>query len=508
MVSFNSIPASWKIPGTSIEVDPSQAGTPTNPKYALLVGHKTNAGTAAADVPIAVGSEADAKALFGAGSMLATMFMRFFAINKSQVMFCLPVAEVSAGTAASGTITVAAAPTASGVLSLYVAGQKVTVSIGQTDTTAQVATKINSAINAAVDLPVTAAVSSAVVTLTAKWKGATGNDIRVEDSLLGINGGEALPVGLALTYSTGGFLASGTGTPDLTNAVTNIGDSPYKFVALPFTDTASLAAFGTEYGFSDSGRWGWMRQTYGQVWSAIRDTYSNLMTTGPTRNYPVIYALAIETLSASPVWEWSAAFAAQASKAFTNDPARPLQTLTLDGIMPAPRQARFNKTQLNALAGVGLAIQGTDLDGVNIGTPMLLREQSMYQRNTLGQADNAYELATTLATLDDVFTRMRQAISNRYPRCKLANDGTRFGAGQAIVTPKLIKGELIALYGELEADGLVENTTAFKANLVVVRSSTDPNAIEVLYPPDLVNQLRRLNVRAAFRLQFPAAAAA
>lgn len=232
------------------------------------------------------------------------------------------------------------------------------------------------------------------------------------------------------------------------------------------------------------------------------------MTYGPTTNDPTIYTLGIETASPTPLWEWSAIFTGRASQAISADPARPLQTLTLDGAKPAPRGARFNKSQLNTLAQNGIAIQATDIDGNTGGVPQILREQSGYQRNTLGQADNAYELATTLSTLDEVFTRLRQAISNKYPRHKLANDGTRYGAGQAIVTPKVIKGELIAQYRQMEYDGLVENGDLFKANLIVARSTTEPNTVEVSYPPDIINQLRRLNIKASFRLQFPTALAA
>ena len=508
MVDVSPIPPNWKLPGTSITVDPSQAGTPTNPKYALLVGHPTAVGLAARDVPIACGTQADANALFGVGSMLARMFAKHFALNKSSPVFALPVAEPSAGVAATGTLTVASAPTVAGTLALYVAGQKVTVGIASADTTAQVATKIVTAITAATDLPVTASASTNAVTLTAKWKGLTGNDIRIEANYLGFYGGEFLPEGLALTFPTNNVLSGGTGTPDFTAAIANLGDTPYKFVALPFTDSGSRALWATEYGFGESGRWGWMRQSYGQIWSARRDTYSGHMTWGPSANDPVIYTLGIEPQTPSPVWEIAAAFEGVAALYLTADPARPLQTLFLSGILPAPRAFRFNKTQLNAMAQVGIAIQGTDVDGNTGGEMQLLREQSSYQRNTLGQADNAYELATTLATLDEVFTRLRQAISNKYPRHKLASNGTRFGAGQAIVTPLVIKGELVAQYRTMEADGLVENGDLFKANLIVERALSEPNTVEVLYPPDLINQLRRLNIRAAFRLQFPAALAA
>ena len=96
----------------------------------------------------------------------------------------------------------------------------------------------------------------------------------------------------------------------------------------------------------------------------------------------------------------------------------------------------------------------------------------------------------------------RQAITSKFPRCKLADDGTRFGAGQAIVTPNIIKAELVAQYRIDEFNGLVENGAAFKANLIVERDPNDPNRVNVLYPPDLINQLRVFAVLAQFRLQY------
>jgi phage tail sheath gpL-like len=503
MVSFNSIAPYWKPPGVNIEVDPSQAGTPVNLKFANLVAI-AKGGVAPMDIPVAVGTQADADYFFGPGSMAANMFRVFFTLNRSQVLFITPIAEPVAGVAATGTITVTAAPTVAGTLALYVGSKKVPVGIGSADTTAQVATKIAAAINADTTLPVTATSSTATVTVTCKWKGIDGNDIRMEVNYRTFYGGEYLPTTLALTIANSGFLTGGTGIPDFTTAIANFGDQPYKFIGLPWSDSGTYSVFDTEFGFSDSGRWGWIRQVYGQIFSARRGIYSALFSYGPTNNSPVISTLAIENTAPSPVYEWVAAYTAQAAKGFTNDPARPLQTLALTGILPARREARFNLTQLNGLATVGLAIQGTDVYSyAGSGIPMILREQSNYQRNTLGLADNAYELMTTLATLDEIFTRLRQSITNKFPRHKLANNGTRFAPGQDVVTPNIIKAELISEYAGMEFDALVENRQAFKDNLIVVRSSIEPNSVDVLYPPDLVNQLRRFNVRAQFRLQFP-----
>ena len=66
------------------------------------------------------------------------------------------------------------------------------------------------------------------------------------------------------------------------------------------------------------------------------------------------------------------------------------------------------------------------------------------------------------------------------------------------------KAELIAQYSAMEAEGLVENMAAFKAALVVERDANDPNRVNILYPPDLVNQLRVFAVLAQFRLDYAA----
>ena len=92
-----------------------------------------------------------------------------------------------------------------------------------------------------------------------------------------------------------------------------------------------------------------------------------------------------------------------------------------------------------------------------------MRETTTYQKNLYGQGDDAYELVPTLATLAALFRSQRHAITSKFPRHKLADDGTRFGAGQAIVTPKIIKAELVAQYRFDEFLGRVENAPAFKA---------------------------------------------
>ncbi|MBS7546245.1 phage tail sheath C-terminal domain-containing protein [Ancylobacter oerskovii] len=496
-VSFNEVPSNWPLPLFWAEVDPSKAGGVIISDRALLWGIKLAGGSAAVNVPVPVGSDAQGAALFGAGSMAALMLSAFRRRNTTGEVWVLPLAEPAAGVAASGTIAVTAAPTAAGTIPLYIAGQSVPVLVTASDTTAQVATKIAAAIAAKTTLPVTGVASTSTVTLTAKWKGLTGNDIRIEHSYRGTQGGEALPASLALTITA---MASGTGAPTLDTGIANLGDQEFDHQAFPFTDSASLDAFRDLI----KARWAYDRQLYGWGFSAMRGSYADLLTFLATRNDPAISVDMLEVATPTPVWEISALNAAAAAQALNADPARPLQTLLLTGALPAPAPSRFTKGERAALA-----LQGGWTHSVTNDDQIAVEASvTTYKYNSYGVEDRAYRRIETRATLTRVLRELRAIVTSEYPRHKLANDGTRFGPGQAIVTPNTIRARLVAQYRDLEDRGLVENAKAFKEALIVERDGTDPNRVNVLFPPDLVNQLVVFAVLAQFRLQYPTEAAA
>jgi phage tail sheath gpL-like len=66
----------------------------------------------------------------------------------------------------------------------------------------------------------------------------------------------------------------------------------------------------------------------------------------------------------------------------------------------------------------------------------------------------------------------------------------------------------LAAYDTLMMLGIVENKEAFNTYLIVERDGLNPNRVNVLFPPDYVNQLRVFAVLNQFRLQYPVQAAA
>ena len=88
----------------------------------------------------------------------------------------------------------------------------------------------------------------------------------------------------------------------------------------------------------------------------------------------------------------------------------------------------------------------------------------------------------------------------KYPRHKLADDGIAFAPEQPIITPNIGKAEAVAKFRQWEEQGLVENFDQFKSDLIVERNTKDPNRLDFLLRPNLVNQLYITGVQVQFLL--------
>jgi phage tail sheath gpL-like len=269
-ISFDQIPANWRMPLYWVEVDESQAGRPIVRQPGLIVGSMIAAtpappvgvvaGTAVPDVPKPIGTQSQADNEYGPGSELASMVRAWLANNFAQELWCLPVLPLAGSVAATGQIVITNIPYEAGMFNLYIAGHYVGVVVGTTDTKANVATNLSEAINEQIDLPVYATVgtgappSTETVTLRCKTPGINGNDITLQANYYGKVGGQTFPPGFTATIPP--FLSGGAGIPNFDNAISNLGEREFDYVALPNTDSNTLFDWELEYGFSDTGRWG------------------------------------------------------------------------------------------------------------------------------------------------------------------------------------------------------------------------------------------------------------
>lgn len=487
MISFDSIPINLLTPGQFVEINASRAvsGLQAMPQKILVVGQKLAAGTAPAGAPIKITSGDQGIQSFGRGSMLAAMVAAFLSANPTAEMLAYPVEDNAAGVAATRTVTLTGPATAAGTLNLYVAGQRVQVAVASAAAATVVATALAAAVNANLDLPVTATAAAAVVTLTARHKGELGSDIDVRANY---REGEITPAGLIVTIAAG---VAGSGNPDLSTLFAAIGDAKIIGFVLPYTDTANLAVFEAEL----LSRWGPLRMIEAMAYGFKSGTHGVLTALGAARNSPFSSIGGLKG-SPTPPWTIAAAYAGVVTYHGAIDPARPFQTLLVPGVL-APAQAdRFTRAERNLQLQDGVSTFTIDAGG-NV---LVERSITTYQTNAFGLPDTAYLDVNTVLTLAYLRYTVRARIAAKFPRHKLADDGTLFGPGQAVVTPKVLKAELVSLFLDWMAAGLTENIEQFKADLIVERDAGDPNRANALIPPNLVNQFRVFAAQIQYRL--------
>lgn len=493
-MSFLQIPNNIRTPFVAVEFNNVNANQgPAELQYqALLVGQMLSTGTAAANTVVGpITSVAQAITYGGRGSMLERQAIAWFAINPSVPVYLGVLADNAGGVAATGTIVVAGPATAAGTLALYLGGVPVPVGVNSGDASTVIATNIAAAINANPDLPVTASVTSSTVTLTFRHKGLAGNTYDVRTNY---NATDALPAGVTATITALGAVVAGTLNPVLTTLIAAAAAMWFQVIAHPYTDATSLTAIENEM----ARRAGPMVSMDGLAITSASGSFSSAGTLGQGRNsqYSTIIWQDGDTPLTTPT-EFAAETAALAAQSAQVDPGLPFQTLAYVNALSPAQTDLFTQAERNTLLFDGIA---TSVIGAG-GVVQIERLITTYQKNGAGAADPSYLDATTIFTLLYLRYSWRTRVQQRYPRVKLAQDGTRFGSGQAVVTPSIMKAEAITWFEDMIDLGLCQDLATFKQNVVVAIDAVNGNQLDVFLPPELIGQLMVTATQIAFLLQ-------
>jgi phage tail sheath gpL-like len=478
-ISFSSIPPTIRTPGTFVEFDASRAiqGAPAQPHQILVIVQRLASGTAAEGEVKQILNSDQGETFFGRGSIGSAMIKAAKAANSFTPMFAIALDDDGGATAATKIVTITGTATAAGSIFLYIHGKRVVTPIPDTTTAAAAGPLVDAAIVAAQsdqELQMTSAAVLGVVTLTARNAGEAGEQFDVRTNF---NDGEEDVPGLTVVVTDG---VTGATNPSIATAITAIGAIQYHTIIHPYTDATNLAAIEAEM----DARWQPLADIDGHAFTGITGTLSDHTTLGSGRNSAFSTIIGGGESPTTP-WEWAANVGAV--DAFEPDPARPRQTLRLRSVLPPAREDQFDRAERETLLNNGIASHVVDLGG-NVSIERLI---TTFQTDALGNPSTVFLDITTPRTLSRIRFDWRTRIATKYPRHKLANDGTLFSPGQAVVTPNVIRGEALDLFTNTwEPGGLVEGFEQFQADLIVERSTSDPNRVDAQLAPDLINQLR------------------
>lgn len=492
-IGFNAVPSNIRVPGSYIEVNAVNAATDVGENQrVMLIGQRLSGGTVAELVPTLITSYNQAVSSFGAGSMLANMFKILFDNNTDTEKWAIALNDNGAGTAAAGSITVTASGVVAGTLSLYLGGVLVPVAVATGDDDDNIAAAIIAAINANTELPVTALVDGsddAKLNITYRHKGTVGNayDIRVNYS--GVSAGEVLPTGVTLSIVQ---LTGGATDPTVSSAYAVMPDMVFHYIGIPYTDSTNLNASDTEM----ASRWGPTRMLDGHVFTSTRGSVGTVSSFGSGRNGKDVTVLDAGNGSPTPPMLWTAAALGRISAQASIDPALPFNGLQLVNVLAPPQATRRTQSERNSLLFDGIATHYIGQDG----KVYLERVTTTYQTSTVGLPDNTYLDANTPFTLSRIKQELRAHLAARFPRFKLADDGTNTVPGSNVITPAGIKAEIVAKAQEWAEKGWIEGIQTFISTIVVERDTSDPTRVNAVIYPNLVNQLQITAVNIQFSL--------
>jgi phage tail sheath gpL-like len=353
-IQFNGIPSTNRVPFVYVEFDASQAMSVGPQQYAaLMLGMRTAATPVDALVPTLVTSLAQVGEYFGVGSQLYQMARLWYMNNTSTPLTIVALDDAAGAEQADGLIAFTGTASAAGTLALYVAGKRIAVGVPDGMTAAELADAVKAALDADPTLPVTAdTVAEASVPVNCNWEGLSGNDI---DLRLNLASGDATPAGITVTITA---MDHGATNPDVDDAIAAIGDTQYNVIVNPFTDDTSLTALATEMARRD----GPALQADGIVIMAYNDAVADLVTFGNAQNSQALCCVGVEAMP-SPTYEVAAGIAAVAAYYLNIDPARPLQTLAVLGLVAPVAADRFTMGEQDLLLHNGISTFGVSADG-------------------------------------------------------------------------------------------------------------------------------------------------
>jgi len=468
-----------RVPGFYFALDSSKANTASPARRILIVAQMLASGTATALQATVSAGTSDAIAKYGAGSQAAIMVAAYRQIDTTGEVWVLPLADDAAAQAATGSITIGSAATASGTFPFYVGDQLIPVGVSTGDSAATIAANIVTAAAGYPSLPVALSANGAAVTATAKNKGLSGNDILLGVGVLGTSAGQAVPAGVTYTLVQ---MAGGTQNPTtLATGLAGLGTRVFDLLLHPYSDSASLTAFETYLSFEAGGTWSPQVQQYGVALSGFRGSYGEATALDPNYNQGPVCLVAISDSPSSPM-QWAAWYGAAAASTMRTNPALPITAIAIPALPPTDAGA-FGPAIRESLLYDGFSTFTVD----DSGTVYIERIITTYQINAEGVADDSYLDIETLLTAEVCLQDMRIQLASLFGGYILLADGSKIGAGQKATTAQLVGKGCAAVYRQQATELWVQNPDDFASGVQAVNAGK--GVVNLLMPYQFANQL-------------------
>jgi phage tail sheath gpL-like len=396
-----------------------------------------------------------ARQLFPTGGGGATFPVTFF-----------PLRPPDSAVAATGAISAAGTASSAGSGAVYIGGIGAEFPIAKGADAAAILTAIKAAITAKLEMPVTAgAVEDGELSLTAKWKGETGNEISVEIETI-IEG-----FTFGITSMGGGAL-----DPDVASALEAIGQVWETVILSCFSwkKTSRL----DQYQLFCEGRWSELEKKPCLVAHGCVDDYYTRTAASDLRKLD--YANFLIPSTGSRELTFVIAARGLVNDIMTNANSNP------------PLGYSGKLTGLAAGADVDQENYQTRNNAVAKGASTNIKTGSVAELNDIitfyhpdGEMIPSRRYVVDLIKLMNVVFNVRMIMeADEKKGAPLVSDATPTSNPRAI-QPKMVKAELINLANSLSREAIIQEPVFTKENLTVKIDTVNPKRLNVVYPVKL-----------------------
>lgn len=396
-----------------------------------------------------------------------------------------PLKDHESGDPAVGDITPSGTASEDAVLQLKIGDfltSSFTVPAGAV-TVADVIADMIDRVTALPKAPMIATNGTTELVLTAKWAGASGNNISVEVV------GDTKGLVFAVTQPTGG-----TNNPDVSDAIALIGSRWESFVinAMEYTDDTTLDLF----------------QAWGEeVWDPLESRIPVVVTGANEATAATIGAVtdarktdrvnSIKNVEGSPTIPFviAAAAVAQAAPEANNNPASDYGGLPLIGVSPGSTADQWKWTVRNAALLQGVATTEVIDNQVVIGDFVTCYHPT-------GEEPPAYDRVVNLVKLQNIAHAYRTEFQSRKWKGAILITDDDDSDNPRARRPKDVVAECYKLNGGLGQAAIIARVAETNANTTAVPDSQNPNRVNISTPPPLSGNMNITDARIRFGFVF------
>ncbi len=433
---------------------------------------------------------------FGFGSPLHLIAMMLFPTNGDGVgtipVTFYPLTDSGSGVVAVGAITPTGTMTSAASYRVRIGGilsDAFTLASGAN--VAAAVTAIVAAVNAKLEMPVIAAdVSTTSVSLTAKWKGATGNDITIE--VIGDAAG--------ITFGTTA-MASGAVNPTVDSALAQVGDV-WETLVLNGLNISDSTALGTYKTFGD-GRWLPLVKKPLMVFTGVT-TASRASATAVSgaRTTDMINVQLTAPGSKSLPFVVAARQLARIAVIANNNPPVGYAGAVVDGIVPGTDAQQWNYTDRDTAVKAG---SSTTI----VRNAEILIDDVVTMYAPVGDPLPAYRYVVTIIKLMNISFNISLIFeAPEWAAAPLIPDN-QATTNEAARKPRHAVAAARAMIDNLGLQAIVSDPEAAKAGTTAVIDSSNPNRLNITIPPAVSGNtnIKDVELNWSFFLGTPAIAA-